>query len=168
MKRNMIMIGAIASILLMVSCATAVPTIQWNQQEKSTNQKIHTIIERIQNHPKLDNIRNNIHNSISQLVENYQETTSLTEKIQILITILFKWPFQGIANVFTYAFIENSLIPTLLDDVKDFELTEKITIIFTVLLRCPVQALINIFTYAFIDNSFFASLISELPDNISS
>ena len=168
MKRNMIIIITIFSIVLMVSTATAVPTIQWDQQEKAVIDNKNVIVQEMKDTFKQSMMKDTTIQLFVNIIEKLLDLSfSIGEIIKILITILFRWPIQGLINIFTYAFIENSLISTLIGGIQDLELTEKFIVIFTVLLRWPIQGLINIFTYAFIENSFISSLISLLQDSSS-
>jgi len=74
---------------------------------------------------------------------------------------IIRWPFQGLKNIITYAFIENSFIRSVVTEVNDLYLNETIKVAIVIMLW-PLIGLKNIITYAFIENHFIRTLLDDI------
>jgi len=147
-----LVIGVFFSIFLLLSSATAAPIINSKHIEK--NQEINQNIEKY-NKSKQKTL-GNIWNKTREIL------LFLNLSFHIIFNVI-KWPFQGLKNIITYAFIENSYIRSVFTEVNDLSLNETIKVAI-VLMLWPLIGLKNIITYAFIENHFIRTLLNDIID----
>lgn len=166
--RNCIVVGGVVfTLFLLISSAVAAPVVQWDQQKKvmSENQENIVFSEKLDEFFRFDQSQET---DTESFLENLSSLfANLSLRFQVMFIVLFKWPMQGLRNIYNFAFVEHQFIRSALalifqENSDDFTLKEKFIIAFTLFVRWPIQALINIVTYAFIENSFFTSLFNEL------
>jgi hypothetical protein len=167
MKKWLMIAGLTFSLFLLISSAVAVPTVQYNQQKKVIvpDEESNSFTEKIMVLFELRETQNKDSRSFLENLSSFFANVSL--RFQVLFIVLFKWPMQGLRNIYNFAFVEHQFVRSALslifqENSDDFTFKEKLIIAFTLFVRWPIQALINVFTYAFVENSFFSSLFNEL------
>jgi hypothetical protein len=149
-KSIFLVIGVFFSIFLLLSSTTAAPII--NNQHIEKNQEINKNIEK--NNKSKQKILGNIWNKTREIL------LFLNLSVHIMFNII-RWPFQGLKNIITYAFIENSFIRSVVTEVNDLSLNETIKVAIVIMLW-PLIGLKNIITYAFIENHFIRTLLDDI------
>lgn len=166
MNRKIILGGVFLSIFLMVSTAVALPLVEYKEHKKKDDEIQKDFSVSPTTFSNLFDLKEKFTNDDSFLENLSEFFANLTLRFQILFIILFRFPFQGIKNILSYAFVENHFVRSVFSELSqtsyNFTFKEKVIIGFTLFIRWPVQALVNIFRYAFLENSFFRSLFTQL------